>query len=232
MYLTSGNMQVGQLVLKYPEQQKLQMITQGLMTGIKLPQSEAPDAPPTEASYISPQPNMDGHRTAIMTFINMVMDEQGLSGTQALDGNVQNFTSGLDRMIAQSDVQDIIEINQEEYFRFENGIYDIVKAQLESARDFSLSDESIRVVYRKPKMMISDTERLTNLEKALKLGLLEEWEKFIVYDPNMSEDEAKEKLARMRASDVERVRDAARAINQESPDEEIEDEADNADQQE
>jgi hypothetical protein len=228
VYLSSGNMQVGQLVVKYPEDQMLQMVTQGIMTGIKLPQSNNPDAPPTEANYISPSPNMDGHRTSIMTFVNMVMDEQGLSGTQSLDGNVQSFTSGLDRMIAQSDVQDIIEINQEEYFRFENGIYAIVKAQLESVSDGSLSDEAIRVIYRKPKMLISDTERLNNLEKALNLGLLEEWEKFLVYDPNMTEDEAKQKLARMRASENQRMKDAAEAIGPV----EVEDKEDDADQQE
>lgn len=207
VYLTSGNTQIGQLVLKYPQDQALQTVTSGIMVALRLPQSNSPEAPKTEADYISPSPNMDGHRTSIMTYLNMIMDEQGLSGTQALDGNVQNFSSGLDRIISQSDVQDIIEMNQEEYFRFENGIYEIIKAQHESVGDFSLTDEDIAVKYRKPKMMISDTEKLANLEKAINLGLLEEWEKFVIYDPNMSEDDAKEKLDRINKSKNQKMKD-------------------------
>jgi hypothetical protein len=231
VYLTSGNMQVGQLVLKYPQDQDIQMVTHGLMTGLKLPQSTDPEAPETDAAYLSPSPNMDGHRTSIMTFLNLILDEQGIRPGSGTDLSVEKFASGLDRMISEADVQDIIEANQDIYREVEQKVYDIVKAQLESINDRQLVSDEISVIYRKPKMLITDTERLANLEKMISLGLLEEWEKFVFIDPNMSEDEAKAKLERIQSSRAESARQMAEAVtpDMEEPEEEDGDEEDDAD---
>lgn len=217
VYLTSGNMQIGQLVLKYPEGQNFQMVTSGLMTGIKLPQSTDPDAPETDASYISPSPNMDAHRTAIMTYVSMILDEQGIRSAGALDSTAEKFSSGLDRAIAEADVQDIIEDNQGLYRCVEEEVFEIVRAQLASINSNPFSDGDLRIVYKKPRMLVSDTELLTNLEKMINLGLLEAWEKFTIVDPNMSEEDAKAKLARIQSGEQSRVSALADAagMNQE-----------------
>jgi hypothetical protein len=77
-------------------------------------------------------------------------------------------------------------------------------------------------------MLITDTERLTNLEKMIDLGLLEPWEKFVFVDPNMTEDQAKEKLARIADGEVNRAREMASAVGfGQEPEEEALD-ADNA----
>mgnify|MGYP000037012892 CR=1 FL=1 len=202
VYLTSANMQVGQLVLKHPEDQKINQATQGMMTVLNLPQSANVDASDTTAEYISPNPNMDGHRTAIMTFASLIMDEQGIRPGGGLSNQVEKFTSGLDRAISEADVQDIIEGNQQLYARVEEEIFEIVKAQLASVKKNVFTSKDIQVIYRKPKILVTETEVLANLKSMEELGLLEPWEKFVVMDPNLSEEDAKAKLARIQDSKI------------------------------
>lgn len=218
VYLTSGNMQIGQLVVSYPEGQEIQMVTQGLMTGLRMPQSNNAEAAETKAEYISPSPNMDAHRTSIMTFAAMVMDENGIQAKKSIDDS-EKFTSGLDRLLSESDVQDIVEDNQDTYSKAENGIYQIISMQSEAAGLGAFQSENCRAIYKKPKMLLSDTENLANIEKMLELGLIEEWEKFKLIDPNLSDEEAKEKLARIKQAQVDQASAMAKAVgfDQEEP---------------
>jgi hypothetical protein len=213
VYLTSGNMQVGQLVIKHPQDQKIEQAASGMMTLLKLPQSNAPDAAPTDAQYISPNPNMDGHRTSIMTFASLIMDEQGIRPGTGITSQAEKFTSGLDRAISEADVQDIIETNQQLYARVEEEIYEIIKAQLASIGQNPFSSDDLQVIYKKPKLMVSDTEVLSNLKMMMDLGLLEDWEKFVVVDPNLSEQDAKEKLARIKASKTKAPAEPAQPVD-------------------
>ena len=70
-------------------------------------------------------------------------------------------------------------------------------------RDHFVS-ETLSVNYRKPKVLISDAETLANIEKQLGLGLIEEWEKFKIMNPNLSEEECRAKLDRINKEKLER----------------------------
>ena len=192
IYLSNANMQFGQLVISGPADQKTEKATSGMMTGLYLPQSKNPEDKPTTAQYIAPSPDLAGQKEAIITYMSMVLDQQGIGSTQKL-GASENFTSGLDRMLSESDVQSIIEDNQDFYVRFEQQVYEIANKMIGD----EFNSKFLQIVFKKPKMLSSDTEKLANLEKMLELGLLEEWQKFIEVDPNMTEDQAKEKLTRI-----------------------------------
>lgn len=194
-YYTSGSLQIGTLVLKYPTSQAIETVTNGLFTGMKLPQSENPDAPETTADFIAPSPNMSGHREAIVTHMQAILDEQGINSNQIIQPN-EKFTSGFDRLLSSADVQDIIMDNQQNVFHHvEMEVYEIIK---DIHKNFIKQDifksEELTVYYTKPKVLISDTEKLANIEKMDQLGLLAPWEKFMLMDPNLSEESAKEKL--------------------------------------
>lgn len=194
VYLTSANMQVGQLVLKFPEKQKIEQVSQGLMTAISLPQSSNVEDKPCDASYISPSPDLAGHREAIMTYLTMILDEQGINSASAVTkGDSQKFTSGFDRLLSEADVQSIIEDNQDMYVRFEQHVFDVVNALMGG----KFKADRPQVIFKKPKMLTSDTELLDNIQRMLDLGLIEDWEKFQIVDPNLSEEQAREKLARI-----------------------------------
>jgi hypothetical protein len=206
-YYTSGTLQIGTLVLKFPTSQAIETVTNGLFTGMKLPQSDNPDAPETTAEYISPSPNMSGHKEAILTHMQAILDEQGINSNQIISPN-EKFTSGFDRLLASADVQDIISDNQQNvYLGVEREIYKIVKEIYKNFINRNIfNSEDLSVVYQKPKVLISDTEKLTNIEKMEQLGLLSPWEKFMLIDPNLSEEDAKAKLEEIenfRASRIE-----------------------------
>jgi hypothetical protein len=192
-YYTSGMMQIGTLVMKFPSSQAIEFVTQGLFTGIKLPQSENPDSPETSADYISPSPNLSGHKEAILTHMGAILDEHGIGSNQVLKPN-ESFSSGFERLLASADVQDIIEDNQGFYSKIENKVYQIVKSIYKNfiKRDVFKSEE-LRVIYKRPRVMISDTEKLQNIKTMDELNILLPWEKFMMIDPNLSVDEAKEK---------------------------------------
>lgn len=205
-YYTSGTLQIGTLVLKFPSSQAIETVTNGLFTGMKLPQSENPDSPETSAEYISPSPNMNGHKEAIITHMQAILDEQGINSNQIISPN-EKFTSGFDRLLASADVQDIIQDNQQNvYLGVEQKIYLIVKAIYKNfiKRDIFKS-KSLSVVYSRPKILVSDTEKLNNIEKMNELGLLTPWEKFMLIDPNISEQQAKEKWDKLQEAKLSQL---------------------------
>ena len=202
VYLTSGNMQIGQLVIKHPKNQKIDWIVSGLMTAMRLEQEINPDMPKTEADYISPSPNLEGHKESILTYMMMILDEHGMNSNQVTKSG-EKFTSGFDRLIANADVQDIIEDNQDVYTRVENGTYKIIRAMNDRDGNFTFKSDKLSVKFARPKILTSDSEKLDNLKKKKDLGLWEEWELIIEADPNLTEEEARAKSEKLKLSKQE-----------------------------
>lgn len=202
VYLTSANMQIGILKITRPESQKLSISSQSLYTAIEAPQSSRPEDKGTDVEFISPQPNMSGHKEAITTYLTTILDEQGINGNQVINAN-QEFNSGFDRLLAQADVQAIIEENQEMYSKAEQTIYKIVQKQLSSIGQNVLPDEGFQIVFKKPRVMITDKEKLENIKLMKDLGLWEDAELIQQYDPNLTLDEAKMKLNNIQQSKIE-----------------------------
>lgn len=197
VYLTSGNMQIGQLVLKHPKNQKIDWVVSGLMTAMKLEQETKEGFPETDASYISPNPNLDGHKESILTYMMMILDEHGMNSNQVTKSG-EKFTSGFDRLIANADVQDIIEDNQDVYSRVENGTYKIIRAMNDRDGNFTFTSDKLSVKFARPKILTSDSEKLDNLKKKKELGLWEEWELILEADPNLTEEEARAKSDKLK----------------------------------
>jgi hypothetical protein len=192
VYMTSGNMQIGQLVLKYPKTQKIDWIVSGLMTAMKLEQETKEGQPETSAEYISPSPNLEGHKESILTYMMMILDEHGMNSNQVTKSG-EKFTSGFDRLIANADVQDIVENNQDAYTRTENGVYKIIQGMNLRDGSYTFKSNKLAVKFARPKILTSDSEKLDNLAKKKALGLWETWELILEADPNLTEEEAKAK---------------------------------------
>lgn len=202
VYMTSGNMQIGQLVIKFPEDQKFDWIVSGLMTAMKLPQAKNPNIPKTEADYISPNPNLEGHKDSILTFMSMILDEHGMNSNGVVKSG-EKFTSGFDRLIANADVQDIIEDNQDIYTRTENAVFQIIKSMSLRDGNYTYTSEKLSVKFARPKVLSSDTEKLQNLKMKKELGLWEDWELILEADPNLSEEDAKKKAELLKQKQTE-----------------------------
>lgn len=209
--LTSANIQgSGQLIVKYPEemQGKIDNLTHGLTSAIELPQSSTPNAAPTDATYISPSPDLNGQKDSYLSYLKLVLSENGIASSQGLDGGVEQFSSGLERLIAQADVQSIIQENQNTYYvHLEKHLFKILKAwEVANQKNRFADNDYLIVKFEKPKVMISDSEILTNIEKMFQLGIIEKWEMLQKIDPNLTDDEARDKLARIELERNERAR--------------------------
>lgn len=221
---TSSNIQgTGQLVFSYPEkfENKFKKITTGLLSALKLPQSSNPEDKPTTATYINPSPDLAGQRDVVETFITSVLKENGITNASALTNDGQISSSGIARAISNANVDDIIAKNQELYISVEKEMFEIIKAW-ESFLGPSVfkEEDTVQVTFKKPKILISDKEVLDNIEQRLRLGLIEKWEALKILDPNLSDEEAMEKVERIAMSKVANVAKAfnGNIINEDSED--------------
>lgn len=202
VYLTSGNMQIGQLVIKHPSGQTIENVTMGLRTALDLPQ-HGDGQTKTEAEYIAPSPNLEGHKNSILLFMQLILDENGLTNAKVGAAEGETFTSGFDRLISNADVQDIIEENQGIYVEVENDIYQIIKAMHLKDNMHTFTAESLNTVFTIPEIMLADSEKLDNLGKKKSLGLWFLWELILEANPNLTIDEAKEKATELKKEQQE-----------------------------
>lgn len=196
-------------IFKYPEKMagRFKKMTQGQMVAVELPQSSNPDDAATEFEYQASGAQINPMMDSDAAYLQQIFHEHGIENVN-MEGGI-NLQSGVAKVVAGANVQKIIEKNQQIYADMERKMFKIIKAwdRLLGLRMFSEEDE-LTVVYPKPKVTVSDEDTLRNIKMMLELGLIEEWEKFIKMDPNLSEEEAREKLARI----DERRRENARSV--------------------
>lgn len=215
----------GQLVISHPEGQKFKKVHMGMHTSVLLPQSKKPDAPPTTANYISASPDLAGQLDVLKFDITNLLDDYGIKAKGAIEGGADKFSSGLDRLLSEADVQDQVEGNQSLYaVTLEQGNFKTLKAyeSAMSQNPFSTT-ESLAVTFEKPKVMISDKETLENIKSRDEQGLLMSWEKHVILNPNLSEKQAREREEAIQAEKQEKLKAMSDLMGDEVEDEDIED---------
>jgi hypothetical protein len=200
----------GQLVIKHPEGKKQKHVHMGMHTSINLPVNrkdvEAGFQP--DAQYISASPDLKGQLDVLKFDLSNILDDQGIKAKGTIEGGVERFASGFDRLLSEADVQDIIEDNQDIYAEtIEQEVYDIVKHIEDSLNKKTFTSETVSITFEKPKVMISDKETLENIEKRDKLGLMLDHEKHMVINPNLSEDDAKKREDEIRKQKQDKLKE-------------------------
>lgn len=178
----------GQLVVTLHEDQSMDTLHSGMTTAIHLPIVQGADSQ-SDAKYINPNPDLSGMMSTIQDYGREILDEHGISTQSSGNGN-SAFSSGLERLIANADVSDKIKQNQIIYAQVEEKVIDILTAY----GFLRESEEPYSVIYEKPKVMISDAETLSNIEKRLNLGLITKIEALQIIDPNLSDEAAADKI--------------------------------------
>jgi len=197
--ITGMNAQAfGQLVIKYPENQPMpDVLQQGMLTFLKLPQAGGED-PETTADYISPSPDLANALNVFYSYVSAVLDEHQISVT-AIKGDAQKFASGLDRMLAQADTNEVVEANQEVYAELEKQLYKLIKKFKESKSEFMFKSEALMIKYIKPNPMMSEKEILENAKVKLDMGIIEPYEILQALDPNVEDDDAISRVEEIKA---------------------------------
>jgi hypothetical protein len=195
----------GQLVVKYPDGQVMpDVVQQGIFTFLKLPQAGA-DMPETTADYISPSPDMANALNVFYSYVSAVLDEHQITVT-SIKGDVQNFASGLDRMLAQADTNEVVEGNQEVYADAEKELYLLIKKFKELKGDFLFKSKGLMIKYIKPNPMMSEKEILENAKIKLDMGIIEPYEVIQALDPNVEDDDASERYEEINAKNKETMK--------------------------
>jgi len=194
-------------VFKYPEKfsGRFKTMTHGQTQAIELPQSSNPEDKPTDYEYKTSGAQLNPMLESDMSYLQQIFHEHGLENINMEKGI--DTQSGISKAVAGSSVQKIIEKNQQFYSSLEKKMFEVIKAweALLKKNRFSREDQ-LQIVYPKPKVMVSDEQTLNNIKVMLELGLIEEWEKYIKMDPNLSEDEAREKLDRVEQTKLDRAK--------------------------
>jgi hypothetical protein len=191
--LTGASLQTfGHLVLSHPSEQAMPSeIYNSLFTYSKLPQVEGDI--PTTLDYLNPSPNLDSQLQVLQNYGHQIISEHLGDGAQTVDGS-SDYTSGLDRMIAMSDITGLIESNQQVYSKCENVLYNIIKAFYDVIDRRKFTSPNIAIKYSKAKPIESEAEILLNIEKKLAIGLIEKYEALMMLDPNITVENAKSKI--------------------------------------
>jgi hypothetical protein len=207
--LTASSWQgTGQLVIKYPSSMQDQMddIATGMHTAVELPQLENPDKPETDANFINTGADLSGILSIANDYRDKILSEHLGASADTLEGG--DYSSGLDRLIANADVTKQVQKNQTTYVEVEKEMFEIIKA-IDSANGTKLfsEDQQLSVIFQKPKVHISDGETLDNIKKAYEMGLISRKQALKQIDPNLTDEEAQIQLEEI---DAERMGNVAR----------------------
>jgi len=187
-FLTACALQgYGQLVVTMPEDMITEAIHTGMTTAMTLPIIEGADVQ-ADAKYINPNPDLAGMKLTLDNYAGDITGEH-LGQSQSVNSN-QTFSSGLERVIAQADVTDIISGNQRVYSKMEKEVVEILRAY----EFLGQGSAELTTIFPKAKVQISDKETLENIKMRLDLGLITKIEALQIIDPNLDENDATKKL--------------------------------------
>ena len=180
---------------------------------------------PTTAEYINASPDLAGQLNISKTEAVLILDEHGVKSSGRLEGGMDAFASGFDRLLSEADTQDVIEENQMLYGPIvEQQTYLSIKAGEETLNRNTFRSDSIAVKYSKPKVLVTDKETREVIQLDLDMGLIEEHEKYMRLDPNLTEEEAREKLKIIDAERKERMEPIEVEVNEPIENEDLDDE--------
>lgn len=222
----------GQLVITHPEGQKMKDVHMGMHTAVTLAQSKKPDAPPTDAKYISAGPDLEAQLNVLKFDLSQVLDDEGIKAKGVVQGGVEDFASGFDRLLSEADVQDRVEDNQSLYATsLEQDIFLALKAHEEVMNQKTFSgSEKIEVYFEKPKVLITDKEVRDNIKFDEDNGLSLAYEKHMVLNPNLTKEQAIAREEEIQAERKKRAKEMLDAmegeIENDEEDEELEQEED------
>lgn len=198
----------GQLTISHPEGQEIKRVHMGMHRSISLPQSTKKDAPETKAGYINANPDLAGQLEVLKFEAVNILDDNQIKSKGAISGGVEKFSSGIDRLISEADVQGVIENNQNnKYIRLEKGTYLILKSYETAMNQTTFSSDNLEVTYPKPKVTISDKEVLDNIKLRDELGTMLDYEKHMALDPNLTVEQAKKREEEIKAQKVQAFKD-------------------------
>lgn len=190
--------------------------------------------PKPEFQIVSSNPPIDQWLRSIEQYIALLLTTNNLSTStikMSLDG--QSFPSGIAMLIDQAEVSAEMQDNREQYMDYERRNWVIITRWINFLNEGNYGSqklaeigtldpmEPINVKFNEMKATVSEAEKLDNLKKRKDLGINEMVDLIMLDNPDMSHDDAIEKLARISEEKMQRLSSAfagAIAQNEEEDD--------------
>jgi hypothetical protein len=174
-----------------------------------------PGEPPPSFSYQNSNPPLDQHMRSIEMSCALYLSTNNLSPSN-ISGKLDatTFPSGIAQMVEDAQSTEPVEDRQRYFKDMEPSFWDTVarwqnllfeKDSLTQAftEIGPIKETNVMLVFPSPKPVITEKEKLENLEKRKSLGLNTMLELIKLDNPDMSEEQAKAKLAELDANVVE-----------------------------
>lgn len=199
----------GQMVITgkhVPEQLKM-----GPHNALILRYDQAKDEPEPKVTVVNANPPLADWMKSIEQYVALLLSTNNLSPSNvAVKLDPSDFPSGIAMLIEKSEATDNIESAQKHFYHAEQCIWEVVKRwQNIYAATNSLSDEfasvgampedlKVSIKFNDTKEVVTEKERLENIKLRKELGLNTEEELLMMDNPGMTQEQAAEKLKKIK----------------------------------
>jgi len=177
----------------------------GTNKGIKLEYEEGEPIP--EIGFASANPQLNSLMQMVEMQLAMLLTTNNLStsGVSTQLGSNQSFASGVSMLLDKADSMEDVSDQQQIFLDNEPEMWEVINKWLQLYESEGVLDDSlvglsipdnleVVVQFTQPQVIISEQEKLANIEKRKTLGINTQVDLIMIDQPNLSEDEAKAKL--------------------------------------
>lgn len=185
--------------------------------------------PVPNVQILSANPPLDSWMKLVQQYIALLLTTNNLSpGAVSVDLSASNFPSGIAMLIEQSESTESVSDKQKAYIEIEREIWEVVQAwhnvYLEAGAlcdDFaelgSLPEEmDVSIKFHEARPPISEAEKLANIKTRSEIGINEKVDLILLDNPDLTREEAEEKLARIAEEKMKSVTSMASAMIKDS----------------
>ena len=185
--------------------------------------------PEPKVSFVSPNPPLDAWMRTIEQYTALLLTTNNLSVRNvAAKLDFQSVPSGVALMVEQAEVTDEVSDKRKDYQSIERRCWDIItlwhnlilsKTDSQYVEEFkqigALPEKlDLSIQFNDLKPVVTEKEMLENIEKRQGLGLNEEFELIKMDQPDLTDEEAREKLLRIKKQKVENMATMAASMIQ------------------
>lgn len=178
----------------------------------------AEEDPIPSVQILSANPPLDQWMQIVQQYIALLLTTNNLSSsTVSANLSVDNFPSGIAMLIEQAESTDSLTDKQKEYVAIERQLWEMARRWLNLYADTGtlcaefaeigklpdVLDIAIKFIDAKP--ATTEAERLENIKRRKDLGINEQVDLIMIDNPDMTREEAQEKLLKIQGEKLERM---------------------------
>lgn len=174
-----------QAVISGPSEMLPESLQIGTNSILRLPVD--PNNPvPTSFQFVSPNPDLAGSNQTVENILSAFLTSRGLDPRLVNQkGESKQYSSGLERLLSMIDQFKPSKRDYDVFMDAEAKIYDIIKAYVNNmvpsdVLDYRLAqipeDSNVVVKFKEPQMVVSEVERLNELQQMRELGVISDLE--------------------------------------------------------